>query len=190
MKKNNCQGQTLLETVIAIAVILIGVTSLVTLFTAASIAGRQSTKQVIAANLAREGIEVARQIRDTNWLEMEQNESTVWADGLNTTMDFTTMPIFNASDFSWSLSFLPDDFTTVCPVNRLCAQVYQSADGIYLQWENMPPKEFVATPFTRLITVNPVSADQLEVICEVQWTEQNKTHSYQLVEYLYDWKYN
>lgn len=70
-KKNS--GFTLLEMLIALSVISVGVMAAFTL----SIANLNTTKanyqRVLAANLAREGIEIVRNIRDSNWLKIQSN---------------------------------------------------------------------------------------------------------------------
>lgn len=66
-------GQSLLEAIIAIGVILVSVVASTTLIVSTTRVGRVSQDRVEAANLAREGIEIIRSIRDTNWLERDQN---------------------------------------------------------------------------------------------------------------------
>lgn len=185
----NQKGQTLLETVLAVGVILIGLVSLIALFTATNIAGRQSTKQVVAANLAREGIEVARHLRDSNWLAIEDGDAVAWADGLYTSMDPTSIPIFDTVGFAWSLSLLAEDFVNICPGGHACSRIYQDNEGRYLQFEGVPKVGYQETDYSRLITITPISNEELEVVCEVQWEEQDQIHSYQLIEHIYDWKY-
>lgn len=67
-------GQSLLETIMALGIILIAVTATIGLLISTMKTGKTSTNRIIAANLAREGIEAARQIRDSNWLRIQANE--------------------------------------------------------------------------------------------------------------------
>ncbi|MEX0877639.1 MAG: prepilin-type N-terminal cleavage/methylation domain-containing protein [Candidatus Spechtbacterales bacterium] len=68
IKKNKNEGFTLLEAIIAIAVLLVAVTSASGLVIS-SLQGLHMTRnRVTAAYLAQEGIEVVRNIRDTNWI--------------------------------------------------------------------------------------------------------------------------
>ena len=62
-------GQSLLEMIFAISILLIVVSAVLALTTANIFGQRESEVQIIANNLAREGIEVVRNIRDSNWLE-------------------------------------------------------------------------------------------------------------------------
>lgn len=70
-------GQTLLEAIVAIAVILSAVFSSTTLIISSITAGRISQNRVEAANFAREGVEIIRSFRDGNWLKFQQNEPSV-----------------------------------------------------------------------------------------------------------------
>lgn len=67
------RGQTLLEAIIAVGVIVISVTAAMTLIVSSIIAGRISQTKVEAANFAREGIEIIRATRDGNWMKRDQN---------------------------------------------------------------------------------------------------------------------
>ncbi|MFH0828555.1 MAG: type II secretion system protein, partial [Candidatus Kerfeldbacteria bacterium] len=70
-------GQTLLETIIALGIIATATTATVSLLLSSMKAGTTSTNRVIAANLAREAIEAAREVRDSNWLRIQTNETGV-----------------------------------------------------------------------------------------------------------------
>lgn len=61
-------GQTLIETVVAIFLLTTGIIGGLGLAIFAIGASDVTLNQIIATNLAREGIEVVRNIRDTNWL--------------------------------------------------------------------------------------------------------------------------
>jgi len=61
-------GQTLIETVVAIFIMVMGVTSALGLAIYSLNASTNVSKQIIAIGLAREGIEAIKNMRDTNWL--------------------------------------------------------------------------------------------------------------------------
>jgi type II secretory pathway pseudopilin PulG len=66
---NNSQaGQTLIETVVAIFIMVMGITSALGLAIYSLNASRNVSNQIIAVGLAREGIEAIKNMRDTNWL--------------------------------------------------------------------------------------------------------------------------
>jgi len=70
----NSQGQGLIEVIIAIAVISVGLFAVLTLF-ASNFNGEQEAKaRVVGVNLAREGVEAVKNIRDSNWLHGDENQ--------------------------------------------------------------------------------------------------------------------
>ena len=70
-------GQGLLELIIAIGVIAVGLFAVWTLFLSNFFNEQQSESRIVAGNLAREGVEVVKNIRDSNWLKMDNNVPTV-----------------------------------------------------------------------------------------------------------------
>ncbi len=61
-------GQTLIETIVAIFVLTTALTTGLGLAIYALSSSGVSQTEIIAANLAREGVDVVRMMRDTNWL--------------------------------------------------------------------------------------------------------------------------
>lgn len=68
MNIRNQKGQTLIETIVAIFMLTTALTAGLGLAIYALSSSANNTNQVIATNLAREGIEVVRGMRDSNWL--------------------------------------------------------------------------------------------------------------------------
>jgi Tfp pilus assembly protein PilV len=58
------QGMTLIETTVALGVLVVGLVSILSLSVYSTKLSNVSEKQVIALNLAREGVELVRQIKD------------------------------------------------------------------------------------------------------------------------------
>lgn len=86
------RGQTLLEMVIAIAVITISTLATTTLIVVTITTGRVSQARIQGANLAREGAEIVRDIRDSNWLKADKNvvdggDTTIAWDDTGSTSD-------------------------------------------------------------------------------------------------------
>ena len=72
------RGETIAETVIAVAILAIGITLSSTLMANSLRNINTSKNRVIAVNIAREGIEAVRNIRDTNWLKFSGNRRVCW----------------------------------------------------------------------------------------------------------------
>jgi len=73
MKLLNNKGQSLVELIVAIAVIEIGIFSVWSLFLINFNAEREAEMRIVGVNLAREGVEVIKNIRDSNWLKSNNN---------------------------------------------------------------------------------------------------------------------
>jgi len=72
------KGETIAETVIALTVLAIGI-ALSSALMANSLKNITTSKnRVIAVNIAREGLEAVRNIRDTNWLKFSGNRRGCW----------------------------------------------------------------------------------------------------------------
>lgn len=82
MKIPNRSGQSLVELIVAIAVIEVGIFAVWSLFLVNFNAEREAEMRIVGVNLAREGVEVIKNIRDSNWIKNSNNEETagkIWS---------------------------------------------------------------------------------------------------------------
>ncbi|OIO48901.1 hypothetical protein COX74_02040 [bacterium (Candidatus Gribaldobacteria) CG_4_10_14_0_2_um_filter_41_16] len=89
-------GFTLLEIMVAIAVFSVGILGVYALVPMAILLGSENSDRFTAAQLALEGLEIVRNIRDSNWLEQNSNPSNLWNEGLDNCaagceVDYTTL---------------------------------------------------------------------------------------------------
>ncbi len=68
-QKISLAGQTIIETLVALFILVMGVTAATGLAIFSFSASTAITKQIISTGLAREGIEAVKNMRDTNWLK-------------------------------------------------------------------------------------------------------------------------
>jgi type II secretory pathway pseudopilin PulG len=68
-ERSESRGQGLIEVIVSIALIVIAILGALSLATYSIRAGTQSRERVQAALLAQEGIEIVKNIRDTNWIK-------------------------------------------------------------------------------------------------------------------------
>ncbi len=73
LKKQN--GQGLLELVVAIGVISVGLFSVWNLFISNYNGEQEAGARILSINLAREGIEIVKNVRDSNWLAIDNNDN-------------------------------------------------------------------------------------------------------------------
>jgi type II secretory pathway pseudopilin PulG len=69
-QKTNQAGQTLVETLVAIFIMIMGITAALGLANYSLNASSNIVKQLVAVGLAREGVEAVKNMRDTNWLRL------------------------------------------------------------------------------------------------------------------------
>ena len=153
------KGFTLLETIVAVGVIIIGLVSTLTLITNALFYVSNIQDRLVAVNLVEESIEVARNIRDNNWL---QNLS--WNNGL-------TDGSYQASYNSLSLS----------PYNG-SPLLFDSTTGLYNYVAG------ITTNYVRQISVTNLSSYEIRVISTVTWQRRGVTYTSSAESHLFNWK--
>ncbi|MBI2636905.1 MAG: hypothetical protein HYW81_01805, partial [Parcubacteria group bacterium] len=113
---NHQQGQGLLETIVALGIIVSGVVGMLNLTISNQTATEDSSERLVATNLAREGVEVVRNIRDSNWLLCEIVSGVLscssWDASLSSGTDTTAVPLFSAATNAWSVNFTPNDISS------------------------------------------------------------------------------
>lgn len=133
-------GYTLLETVIAIAILISG--AMVIYSSSAHVLAYTYNNQyrLTASYLAQEGVEIVRNIRDRNWLAGQD-----WRAGLN---DSDYQAQYNSS--------------TLSPYSD--SPLRLSSDGFYNY------NEGAETIFYRKITIDHPDEDKIKVTVEVSWS--------------------
>jgi len=170
--KNSSQknkGFTILEVMAAIFILTIGIGGAFLLVRQSLSAASINKNRLVAAYLAQEGIEIVRNIRDSNWL----NPSLAWDYGLG------------SGDWiaSYSSTTLSTNFVTNTAANYLKVdsnKMYNYSVG-------------GSTSFQRKISLRNTDlspADgktEKEVRVTVFWSERGRTHSLSALEYLQNW---
>lgn len=188
------KGQGLLEAVIAVAIIAVGLSAVLALAGNNLKVSNISAQQVIAVNLAREGVEIVRNIRDSNWLAGLPFETDI----IGTPSDTEGILAFDPAAGTWQVDFGPDDFSdpdTIIYRNDQSG-TYQ---GVHRQAQ---PSGYTPTIYRRLLYINPICANAmndfssncgvgqlrgLRILSTVQWSERGNTRSFSVEERLFDW---
>jgi len=196
------RGQSFIEAMVAITIIVTSVASALTLVQSSVTATHNGGIQVVAANLAREGLEVVRAARDTNWLKGNSFQVGLVDPGGTNRKD--ARPILNLATGDWTLSF------TVIPPDLSNAVVYDTTDGLYVQ-ADAQPSGAASSPYTRVLTLNHLCRDGstgverivggvltcsgtetlvgLSVDSKVRWRQPGGTYRQLTVtERFYDWR--
>lgn len=80
---NNMKGFTLIEIVVAIFLLTVGTVGAFSLIQQTIAFTSIASSQLTATYMAQEGIEIIRNIRDTNYLEKTTNPSVTWDEGIS-----------------------------------------------------------------------------------------------------------
>lgn len=95
--KTSNEGFTLIEVLISIVVFTIGIFAALGLSVSNYNDSQNNLDRIIATNLAREGIELVKNVRDSNWLKIEANDTAncggpcTWNYGLNGSTDYVVI---------------------------------------------------------------------------------------------------
>jgi prepilin-type N-terminal cleavage/methylation domain-containing protein len=190
------RGQSLIELLIAMTVIVVGLAAVSTMIFSNLRLQERSADRLIGANLAREGVELAKSVRDSNWMA---GGATTFDQGLSTGTDYTGVPRVVNGNFV-GFSFTPDT------LDADQALLYQTAwgsgsDGLLVQG---PGASGTASPFRRLLTLSPICSDYttrssgsqcnpltqigIRVTSQVRWTKRGYDYYSTVEDDLFDWR--
>ena len=154
-----------MEAIIAIFLITVGIVGTYTLITQTISSATFSKDKLIAAYLAQEGIEIVRNIRDTNWLQGKS-----WDEGLHCSYEVQYSDYFVHMLPCWPCDY--DDLRLL------------KIDGGFYNYDSGDD-----TIFKRVIILDfgPV-ADSWIYKVVVFWKEGGKIYKVEAQEILYNWK--
>jgi prepilin-type N-terminal cleavage/methylation domain-containing protein len=162
------RGFTMIETILAVLIILTGVVGAYGIITNLTSYGMISPNRLSAVYLAKEGIEVVRNIRDTNWLN-----SYSWDNGL-VSASCSPGSDENSCIIAWDSMALQSSGGAVPPLKIDSNGRYNYASG-------------TATIFTRKIKITKPASGYLLVEITVNWSDKGKPYSLMTRERLYNW---
>lgn len=166
------RGQGLLESIVAIGVVITGLIGAISLINFSLRSTDITENRMIALNLSWEGIEVVVNLRDTNYLE-DQPYNTVIDQGTTAILEF------DEASNTWFFDFAPSDFSDN-------GTRFYRENGLYVQATQTPAG--VATPFKRLVYLNHSVPGQVLVRSVVQWEERGNVKDVESTRILYDWR--
>jgi|SRR3989344_1948037 len=155
-KKN--KGFTLLETIVAVGLIVVGLVSALSLVVSSLFYITNVQDRLVTANLIAEGIEVVRNIRDNNWLG---NQS--WNNGL--------------TDGDYQVAY--DSTSLSSGSNPL---LFDSNTGLYNYASGAP------TSYVRIVSITNLSAYEIKVLSTVTWQRRGITYNNSAEDHLFNWR--
>jgi len=159
--QNPNKGFSLIEVLISLTVIVTALVGVISLATASISSIRINKSKIIAANLAEEGLELIKNIRDNNWLNYKRQAGT-WLDGL-------------ASD-DYRVQYDKENLLVFdnAPLKIDNNGFYQYDTGI-------------DTRFYRKVIIQKISDDQIKVVIEITWQESGRSNLITAEVRLYNW---
>ena len=215
-KKILQSGQTLVETMVAVFIMVMGVTAALGLAIYSFNATSLANKQVVAMGLAREGLEAVKNMRDTNWLKGGQFDLSCncYLDWQNSYYELAPSGKGEAYtlDFNpteapyWALDPLPLNYRLKYDPSAANGRLYYPSSGSKKFFLGPEGSETVDSDYYRRITIAEDTAypydstsPKLEVTVDVWWNDRKcpQVESYEqstpscsvsLKSYLTNWK--
>src|SRR3989344_1070881 len=198
------RGFTLIETIVALAVLLAAIVGPVALITKGLVDVTFAKNKLIALHLAQEGIELVRIQRDNNilcdYLDGGAEMSWKWdheaGGGIGNLLDpqpegdFTTMRVDSSdleSDTCGSYTVMSPDFRT----GSVSSPLRINGSGFY-QYSSGSDSPFVrAVAIDMRIVGGELAGDspsRMEIVSTVIWTERGQARTVVLKDALYHWR--
>jgi len=163
---NKNSGLTLIETLIALLVLSLGLIPALAVLSSSTRISALIKNNLIAANLAQEGVEVIRSLRDANWFAGQAFDAGLEG---NWRVEWNT---------NWTAN--PPQTVVTNPSLK-----FDSATGLYNYSSGLD------TGFKRSVgvvkTANPCGCE-LTVISRVEWSQRGNARTISVESHLYDWR--
>ncbi|MDO8500169.1 MAG: prepilin-type N-terminal cleavage/methylation domain-containing protein [bacterium] len=156
-------GFTLLETMVALTVIVSAMAGPFSLATRGVFFAKFAKNKLVAVNLVQEGLEFIRQCRDNNVLQNRAWDLSIGSGDWQADVFTNTFSSCDLAPFTGS------------------ALLRDSTSGLYSYISGSP------TLFTRRITISKPAVDQVFVVSTVTWTEGDINRAMTLQETFYNW---
>ncbi len=183
-KKNNKKGGfTLVETLVAISILMISIAGPVVFVGNGIQASRYAADQVTAYYLAQDAVEALRYLRDFNRITNVTSGATDWyiydTDLIGCVGSFCTIDTAN-------VYLSPQDtLSYIASVGSIDqAYLYNGPDGFYTISVNLADR----TKFKRVFQYSKISPNEVEVTITVSWTSGVIPRSFQIKENLFYWQ--
>lgn len=209
LTRQDAQGQSMMEGIVAIAILMSAAIAISALAISSIRGGSFSRNEMLATQLAKESIEVARAFRDANALYNQAHPTNrrAWDAGLGIG-EFSILE-FRRNSYEqpelreplWKLTAVANGGG--CVNTGRCRLFWNPRHGLYTH----EATDGIATSFYRFVQINEIcdghqvlaggeTCENLgkkkigrQLISEVRWTEQKNSRQLRLEEHLYDWKF-
>jgi prepilin-type N-terminal cleavage/methylation domain-containing protein len=165
----NNRGFTLIETFVAISILLVSLAGPLSIAAKALQSAYYSRDEITASYLADEAIEYVRAIRDQNYL----SDQSDWLTGLDD-------PTKNCIDNNCTVDF-PHFTHAAC--NGACAPLLIDPNDLYNQQSGTP------TIYTRTLNIHSVPGrpDEMDAEVTVSWQAGSLVRQFVISEHIFNW---
>ncbi|MFH1473082.1 MAG: prepilin-type N-terminal cleavage/methylation domain-containing protein [bacterium] len=173
-KRSFALGFTLIETLVAIAILVLAVMGAMSAAQRGISSSSFSKDQVIAFYLAQEGVEQIRNIRDENALN-----DLPWLTGISA----------NLSDACYFNNVCRVDTLSITPLVRCsgageCPVLRQDAITGFFGYDVSWP----TTQFRREVILNSINTDEISILVTVDWSKGGTTKQFRIRENILNWQ--
>ena len=193
------RAQGLAETVVAMTILVSAISSLVTMVVTAGMARNSNQYATVAADLAREGVEVVVAKRNDNWIN-----DLPFDNGMYAGTDYTFELSFNPATSVWTFDNTPNLITDATA--KMYAYISPATyPGLMVQASSQPGNT-ASTAYSRLVTLDCICYNGttesfassgssctgsnvkigVRITSTVQWLDQGANHNVSVVETIYD----
>jgi len=171
LNKKLQKGFSLVETLVAISILLIVIVGPMTISSKAAKSSTFATEQVQAFFLAQEGLELAQKMRDDFLLVNFSNSgslSTGWVNFIDSPAFSTCSAPGPGCGLAWNNLPVTSLVTPVLCINTTC-RLYLSPTPAHRSRYTHVTAGNTITPFTRVITFTADNAGGVKVVSKVTW---------------------
>ncbi len=163
LNKNN-NGFTLLETIVAVGVIMVGLVTVLVLINGSLSYVSLIKDRLVAAYLNSEGLEVVRNIRDNNWLQ-NPTDRTKWN--------------LNLSDGDYQIAY-----NSLILDSYIDTELLTDINGLYSYSSGGSP-----SGFKRKVSISNLSNGyEIQVVSTVTWQRKGINYTNSAEDHLFNWK--
>lgn len=166
MKNNSLKrGFSIVEIITILFIISLGLIGILSLIVQNIQSQTYNKSNLIAYQLAQEGIELVRKVRDSNWRAGAAYNANLAPGEYYMDYEDTVPQVHNPAS--------PDELI-----------LSQDANNFYINHLATA----TATPFSRLITISAIDDYSFRVNTQISWAEQSRNYVYDLETNLYNWR--
>jgi len=177
----NKKGFTLLETLFALVIVSTGFFSVFSLAQTGIRATNASINRLIAANLAQEGVEIIRNIRDSVYVAGDDWNAVANPGHLDKHNCLTNHKNCRISIEPGSNQLLDEDNSAYLKIDANGKYSYSSGDNsIFRRWVNLTQGGGICNQIA-------TSTDCIEIDVTISWQEKGRNQDLEVEDYIYNW---